>query len=119
MPTRSIPIHIGGKDRQLRFDWAAFEAVEKELGYPVFDIIDRAGPTLPFRDVRVLIWAGLRHEDGILTLANTESWFTMDGYINHVVAIKQAINAAFKRDDDEKNVTSQVEKKGSSPGKTS
>jgi len=119
MPTRSIPIHIGGKDRQLRFDWAAFEAVEKELGYPVFDIIDRAGPTLPFRDVRVLIWAGLRHEDGTLTLANTESWFSMGEYVNHVMVIKQAIDAAFEKEGDEKNATSQVEKKKSSPGKTS
>jgi len=119
MPTRSIPIHIGEKDRQLRFDWAALEAAENELGYPVFDIIDKAGSSLPFRALRVLIWAGLRHEDDKLAFTDTIPWFNMRDYINHLVAVTKALNAAFEKEAAEKNAISQVEKKKSSPGKTS
>jgi len=117
-PTQSIFIEIGGKTRHLRYDWSAFEAADAELGANIFDIMDKAGSSLSFTQVKVLLWAGLLHEDKALTIDEVVSWLSPRNYVDLVVKISQAVAAAWTGDDDEKNATSQVEIKKSSPGKT-
>jgi len=118
-PTQSVPVEIGGKTRYLRYTWTAFEAADAELGANIFDIMDKAGSSLSFTQVKVLLWAGLLHEDKALTINEVVSWLSPRNYVDLVVKISQAVAAAWTGDDDEKNATSQVEMKKSSPGKTS
>jgi hypothetical protein len=69
MSDYSVPITLGdGKPRQLRYDWNALEALEETAGISL-DSLQRvmSDPKQRMRNLRLILWAGLIHEDETLT----------------------------------------------------
>lgn len=60
MPLKSIPFFAG---HSLRFDWQAFEEMVEALETPAFSdfgkIVEKLGP----KTLRIILWAGLLHEN--------------------------------------------------------
>ena len=76
MPVKSVPIQLD-KRRQLRFDFNAFAALQRECGISIMDLqkfvgvaksaANEAGLMLPFYELRGFIWAGLLDESPDIT----------------------------------------------------
>jgi hypothetical protein len=54
-------ITLGGKTRTLKYDYDDLERIEKMLGMPIYAAVTET-PTAATR--HVLIWAGIKHEEG-------------------------------------------------------
>ena len=92
----SVNIELGGKTRQLRYDFNALVALEDELNISIQDIGKLLGGAVKLRDLRAILWAGLIHDDATLTPK------AVGAMINGVKemadlgkAIRAAIEAAF------------------------
>lgn len=72
---------LGGKERQLRYDLNAIAEVGERLGIEVrldqlgSDLLDKP---LPLSALRIILWAGLRHEDDTLTPEDVGAWVDQD-----------------------------------------
>jgi len=62
---RGITIKIDGKKRRLRYDSAAFYRASEKMSKTI-------GPELSVRDLSLILWAGLIHEDPGLSLGTIE-----------------------------------------------
>jgi len=73
MPVKSVPIQLD-KRRQLRFDFNAFSALQRECGISFMDLqkfvnlAAEPGMLLPLYELRGFIWAGLLDESPDITL---------------------------------------------------
>ncbi len=65
MPLGHVDITLD-RPRRLRLDHNALVTVEELIGKPISRIV--AGGELGFREIRALVFAGLRHDDRRLTL---------------------------------------------------
>ncbi len=54
-------VELGGKTRTLKYDYDDLERLEQMLGMPIYDAVTRT-PTAATR--HVLIWGGIKHEEG-------------------------------------------------------
>lgn len=101
------------RPRRLRYDANALVAVEEVLGRPLQEIIppdeDRASRQVGFREMRVLLWAGLLHEDPKLTLLQAGELLDLQRMTDIMAKVNEAIAAAFPEaaavEDSEKNGT--------------
>jgi len=77
MPVKSVPIQLD-KRRQLRFDFNAFAALQRECGISIMDLqkfvgiaknsANESGLMLPIYELRGFIWAGLLDESPDITV---------------------------------------------------
>jgi hypothetical protein len=58
-------IELGGKERQLRFDYNAVCDMETKSGMGVMKLFDE---NVGFNTLRLILWAGLKHDNKSLTL---------------------------------------------------
>lgn len=56
------------KQREIRFDFNAIADIEEETGMGISTLLDEEN--IGFNTFRILLWAGLRHEDSGLTKKN-------------------------------------------------
>ena len=79
----AITLDLGGKTRRLRYDLNSVAEIGERLGITVrLDSLgeDLLGKDLPLRSLRVLLWAGLVHEDPELTEEAVGSWVDQDNF---------------------------------------
>ena len=77
----SVMLELGGKERRLRFDLNAVAEIGERLDITVrLDELgkDLMSKPLPLSALRILLWAGLRHEDSELTPETVGSWVDQD-----------------------------------------
>lgn len=63
----SVIVHLGGKQRKLRYDFNAMSDFEQVTGQSLFNAMQNMG----IGTIRALYWAGLKHQDKGLTLDRT------------------------------------------------
>ena len=74
-------ITLGGRKRHLKFDLMALTLLRDRLNIvgPFKDFTDNLWSTpLPLSALRLILWAGLRHEDPNLTEKQVGSWIDLD-----------------------------------------
>lgn len=65
-------VHIGGTAMELHYGINAMADIEKELGGPVYDLLQRSGEKgLSIREILVVLWAGLKAKRRGMTLDQT------------------------------------------------
>lgn len=81
MAGRTVTIELGGKERHLKFDLNAVAEIGERLNVTVrLEKLaeDLLSTPLPLSALRVLLWAGLRHEDPELTPEQVGAWVDLD-----------------------------------------
>ena len=81
MAGRTVTVNLGGKERQLKFDLNAIAEIGERLKVTVrLEKLaeDLMSTPLPLSALRVLLWAGLRHEDPELTPEQVGAWVDLD-----------------------------------------
>jgi hypothetical protein len=81
MAGRTVTIELGGKTRHLKYDLNAIAEISDRLHITVKlnnFAQDLMSTPLSFSALRVLLWAGLRHEDSELTIEQVGSWVDLD-----------------------------------------
>ena len=81
MAGRTVTIHLGGRDRELRYDLNAIALIgEKlELSGRLNDLAaDLLGKPLPLSALRTILWAGLVWDEPDLDEHKVGSWVDMD-----------------------------------------
>lgn len=95
MLQEAVDIELGGKTRQLRYDFNALVALEDELKISVMDLGSLLSGAVKLKDLRAILWAGLIHADQSLTPVDVGK---MIGGVSEMAAlgaaVKQAIEAA-------------------------
>ena len=81
MAGRTVTIELGGKERHLKFDLNAIAEIGERLDITIsFEnfVKDLMSTQIPFSALRVILWAGLRHEDPDLTPEQVGAWVDLD-----------------------------------------
>jgi len=79
------------KPRNLRFDFAAFMAFEKETGKNILQ--ENVWGNITATDLVTLLWAALKHEDKDLTLEQVGSMI----HLGNIKEITQKLQEAFEK----------------------
>ena len=80
------------KERVLKFDFNAMEAVEEDLGISLFDgTFEWKGSA---RKIKTLLWACLLHEDETLTKKEVGSWIYPDNMERILLKLDEAFLVA-------------------------
>ncbi len=87
--TPSIPLDLGGKTRQLRFDINAAVTYERTMGKSIRHILDQADPSDEER--LTLVWCCLLTEEEGLTRKQVGTWLTSYDQLNE--AYRLAVRA--------------------------
>jgi hypothetical protein len=95
IPKVKVPITLGGATRNLVMDYNAWCEVEKLTGKNPF-AEDASFDLQSPNNIRVMLWAGLRHEAPTLTLDQVGVWLneTEGGFTMGLVAVAQALEAS-------------------------
>jgi len=89
-------IELGGKTRNLRYDFNAFVALEEALNISIAEIGALLTGSVKLRDLRAILWAGLIHEDRALTQEDVgKAIGGMQDMAALGVAVRAALEAAF------------------------
>ncbi len=81
MAGRTVTIELGGKERHLKYDLNSLAEIGDRLNITVklnTFAEDLMSTPLSPSALRVLLWAGLRHEDPELTIEQAGSWVDLD-----------------------------------------
>ena len=81
MAGRTVTIELGGKERHLKYDLNAIAEIGERLDITIsFEnfVKDLMSTQIPFSALRVILWAGLRHEDLDLTPEQVGAWVDLD-----------------------------------------
>ena len=81
MAGRTVTIELGGKERHLKYDLNAIAEIGERLDITIsFEnfVKDLMSTQIPFSALRVILWAGLRHEDPDLTPEQVGAWVDLD-----------------------------------------
>jgi len=92
--TRYVEIELD-RPRRLRYDINALADLEEALGVGLGAAL--SGERMGIRTLRAMLWAGLRHEDPMLTIR--EAGELLNGYLErhgNLEGISQAINRALE-----------------------
>ncbi len=105
MPVNAIPIELDGRTRHIRYDFNALCLLEETLDISVADLPKLLRGKVKFAALRALLYAGLAHEDDMLTLAGAgdmlESIRKRPAALGEVAgAIRRAFEAAFAVEDE-------------------
>ena len=83
MAGRTVTIHLGGKDRELRLDLNAIAALCDKMGlsgrlnHLAEDLL---GKPVPVSALRTMLWAALIWDDPVLTEEEVGSWVDLDNF---------------------------------------
>jgi len=93
MSGQPVTVELGGKTREIRFDLNALVAIEDTLGC---DLVDKGtgGVPLTLKAVRVILWAGLRHEEPGLTEEHVGGWVDQSNLVTVVERVKASLESA-------------------------
>ena len=83
MAGRTVTIHLGGKDRGLRYDLNSIALIgdRLELSGRLNDLAaDLLGKPLPLSALRTILWAGLVWDQPDLTEEEVGSWVDLDNF---------------------------------------
>ena len=78
---RGVTLDLGGKERRLRYDLNAIAEIGDRLGVRVrLDHLqeDLLGVPLPLSTLRLILWAGLIHEDPDLDPKQVGAWVDLE-----------------------------------------
>lgn len=81
MAGRTVTIELGGKERHLKYDLNSLAEIGERLNITVklnSFAEDLMSTPLNPSALRVLLWAGLRHEDPDLTVEQAGAWVDLD-----------------------------------------
>lgn len=81
MAGRTVTIELGGKERHLKYDLNAIAEIGERLKITISFknfVQDLMSQQIPFSALRVILWAGLRHEDPDLTPEQVGAWVDLD-----------------------------------------
>ena len=81
MAGRTVTIELGGKERHLKYDLNAIAEIGERLDITIRlqrFAEDLMSTPLPFSALRVILWAGLVHEDSDLTPQQVGAWVDLD-----------------------------------------
>lgn len=81
MAGRTVTIELGGKERHLKYDLNAIAEIGERLKITIRlqrFAEDLMSTPLPFSALRVILWAGLRHEEPDLTPEKVGAWVDLD-----------------------------------------
>ena len=95
MPKKSIPIELGGKTRQLRYDFNALVALEDALDISISEIGKLMSGSVRLKDLRSIVWAGLLHDNEEVTEKEVGGWLELSVLGDVADKVGQAINIAF------------------------
>jgi hypothetical protein len=96
MLQEAVNIELGGKTRQLRYDFNALVALEDELKISVMDLGALLSGAVKLKDLRAILWAGLIHADQSLTPVDVGKMINGVSEMAALgAAVKQAMEAAF------------------------
>lgn len=112
---RAVRIELGGKERQLKYDFNALADFEDLMGMGVSAAFQ--GGQAGFRSIRALFWAGLRHKEKGLTLERVgtmlskelEKGTTMEDLMGYIEKAMEASGMNPKPEDDEEDDLVEVE----------
>ena len=82
---KSYPIELGGKTRNIRYNFNALCDIEEATGKPITEISGLSS-------IRVLLWAGLRWEDRGLTAQRVGTW--IEEYLSGGGDMQDLVDAA-------------------------
>lgn len=88
-----MPFNYFGKPRNLKFDINAIANVERELKTGLNSIM---GERMGLDVLRVMLWAGLKHEDQSLTVEKIGNWiqkYIEDNKTNLLIAMDEFQNS--------------------------
>jgi hypothetical protein len=91
-PTPSTPIEIGGKVRGMRITFNALCLLEDRLDRSILE--PTAWSNLRMRDVKLMLFASLRHEDATLTEAEVGRWLNMHNIAGVMAQLGKAWTAS-------------------------
>lgn len=83
MAGRTVKIHLGGKDRELRLDLNAIAALCDKMGLSgrLNNLAeDLLGKPVPVSALRTMLWAALIWDDPTLTEEEVGSWVDLDNF---------------------------------------
>lgn len=72
-----VEVELGGKVRNLRYTMNALAEIEDKLGVAMADMKDIK---MTIKNVRVILWAGLIHEDKELTIEEVGDMVDMSNF---------------------------------------
>lgn len=90
---QKISVDLPGGARTLYFDTFALISLELELGMTFVEIADLDFDGI--REIRALLWAGLLHEDPLLTIRNAGDLLTAENLSDVQMAVARAFTASF------------------------
>lgn len=98
IPRSRVPITLGGKTRTIVLNFNALCDAELALGRDIFnEELTVSSPSV----IRVLLWAGLKHEWPNVTVDMIGDMLEADGsFISASIAIAQALEAALPDEDE-------------------
>lgn len=84
---------LGGRDRELRYDWKAIRRLRNEHGVNLLVDLSEDLLTDP-QAVTALVWAACLHETPGLTLDEVDTWITLPQLHTIAEAVAQALQDA-------------------------
>jgi hypothetical protein len=92
----NVEVELGGKVRNLRYTMNALAEIEDNLGVPLSEM-DKVKMTI--KNVRVILWAGLIHEDEELTQKEVGNMVDLE----NMEAVQEKVAEAFTMAQKEKS----------------
>lgn len=93
---KMIPVQLGGKTRNLKYGFNALIDLQDVLGINIQDLMKVMTKGASLRDLRSVLWVGLKHEDPTLTPEAVGDMISGPEDLAALgTAIRSAIEAAF------------------------
>lgn len=111
---KKTKININGKEMVVRYDLNALAELEENFGS--LEDLENALNTGGMKNLRKILWIGLKHEDENLTEKEVGAAFDLKSLVNVGTIIKEALTGSMPEPEEtteeekEKNVTSQAQK---------
>jgi hypothetical protein len=83
-----IEVELGGKVRHIRYTMNALAEIEDNLGVPLSEM---ESVKMTIKNVRVILWAGLIHEDKTLTIEEVGDMVDLE----NMEAVQEKVAEAF------------------------
>lgn len=92
----SVPIELGGKRHLLCYDFNALVAISEELHISLDNIGNLLSREVSLGDLRAILWAGLIHEDEMLTPKAVGAMIDLKKDLKGLgAAVREAVELAF------------------------
>jgi hypothetical protein len=83
-----VEVELGGKVRNLRYTMNALAEIEDQLGVPLAEM---ENVKMTMKNIRVILWAGLIHEDKELTQEDVGELVDL----NNIQTVQEKVAEAF------------------------